>query len=383
MRNISYSCFFLAVIILMASCTSSKKLLEKGRYDAAIEKAVKKLRKNPNDSDELYVLQEAFKQANLFDTQRIQFLEKEDREANWLEIYFLYSDLKNRQDVIRSLPSSVRNQFTLVNYDEEIIQAKESAAEAMYQQGLDYLKRGDRQSARLAYQEFVRVKEIYSDYKDVNRLLKESRYAGTNFVLLQVENNSDTILPKDFLAELKKISLADLNSQWVQYESQVDTSKYYDYFVVINIQRIDMSPERVKEQTYTEAKEIQDGMRYVFDRNGNVKKDSLGNDMQVPNMVTISADVKEIRQFKEAVVAGSIAYVNLQNDQLMHTDKLSVNAVFEHFSTGVSGDIRALSKESREKAGSRPVPFPSDEMMLLDARRSVESASESLYPSKS
>lgn len=367
MRKTSYFCLLLGAVLLVASCTSSKELLEKGRYDDAIEKAAKKLRKNPDDSDELYVLREAFEQANAFDTQRIQFLEKEDHEGNWLEIYFLYTQLKDRQNVIRSLPGSVRDQFNLVNFDDEIIHAKKSAAESLYQQGLDYLERGDRQSARLAYQEFTKVKDIYPDYKDINRLLEESRYAGTNFVLLQVENNSDTILPKDFVAELKEISLVDLNSQWVQYESKADTSKYYDYFVVVNIQSIDVSPETVKEHTYTETKEIQDGRRYIYDDNGNVRKDSLGNDIQIPNMVTISADVKETVQYKEADVAGSIAYVNLQNDQLIHTDKLSVTAVFEHFSAVVSGDRRALSSESREKVGGRPVQFPSNELMLMDA----------------
>jgi tetratricopeptide (TPR) repeat protein len=148
--------------------------LEKGRYDDAIEKAAKKLRKNPNDSDELYVLKEAFEQANMFDEQRIQFLEAENREENWLEIYLLYSQLKSRQDVIRSLPSSIRNQFALVNYNDEIIQSKESAAEALYQQGLAYLDRGDRRSARLAYDEFIGVTEIYPDYKDDNQLFEEA-----------------------------------------------------------------------------------------------------------------------------------------------------------------------------------------------------------------
>lgn len=367
MRKFTYSWIALAVIFMVMSCASSEKLLEKGRYDDAIEKAAKKLRKNPNDSDELYVLKEAYAQANMFDKQEIQFLEAENRDENWLEIYLLYSQLERRQDVIRSLPGSIRNQFALVNYDDEIIQSKEAAAEAMYQQGLDYLDRGDRRSARLAYNEFIGVTEIYPDYKDVNRLIEEARYLGTNFVLLQIENNSNAVLPEDFAAELKKISLTDLNTQWLQYETYADTSRYYDYYVVVNIRQIDVSPESVREQTYTESKEIQDGMKYVLDENGNVKKDSLGNDIRVPNMVTISAEVKESIQHKEAVVAGSIDYVDLSTEQLMETEKISVTAVFEHFSAVVSGDKRALSEKSKEKVGSRPIPFPPDGAILMDA----------------
>ncbi|MGD8427216.1 MAG: hypothetical protein PVH63_06270 [Balneolaceae bacterium] len=365
MRKLGY--LLLSAIILLTACTSSKKLLEKGQYDKAIQKAAKKLRKDPNDSEELYVLKEAYKQANMFDKDQIDFLEKENRDENWLDIYFLYTSLENRQDIIRSLPTSVRSQFTLVDYDDEIIQSKKGAAEAQYEKGLNYLDRGDRLSARRAYDEFLGVTDIYPDYKDVKKLLREAEYKGTNFVLLKVENNSDKVLPEDFDSELRKISTGDINSQWVQYETYADSTVRYDYYVVINIKDIEMSPETVEKRSYTDSKEIQDGMKYVLDANGNVKKDSTGNDIKVPNMVTVSAEVQEAVQHKNARVAGSIDYIDLRSNQLIKTDNISANAVFEHYSSTFSGNEDALSKESRKKIGNRPIPFPTNEAMLMDA----------------
>ena len=378
MRTFTYSILCLFIVSLLSACTSSKKLLEKGRYDQAIEKSAKKLRKDPNDSDELYVLKEAYRKANTFDHERIDFLKKEQREDNWLEIYYLYSQLEQRQDIIRSLPTNVRKQFALVDYDDEIIESKESAAEAMYQHGVDYLERGDRQNARLAYDEFMGVRDIYPDYKDVGKLLQEARYRGTNFVLLQIENNSNMALPRNFESELQKISLGDLNSAWVQYETYADSSTYYDYYVVINIKEIAVSPESIEKRTYTDTKEIQDGMRYVFDENGNVKKDSTGNDIKVPNMITVSAQVTESVQHKQAVVAGSIDYIDLANNQLVKTQKLSVNAVFEHYSAVANGDERALTADSREIVGSRPLPFPPNETMLMDAAELLKNRAKAI-----
>jgi len=378
MRTFTYSILCLFIIGLLSACTSSQKLLEKGKYDQAIEKSAKKLRKDPGDSEELYVLKEAYRKANTFDQERIDFLKKEQREDNWLEIYYLYSQLEQRQDIIRSLPTSVRKQFTLVDYDDEIIESKESAAEAMYQQGMDYLERGDRQNARLAYDEFLGVRDIYPDYKDVGQLLQEARYRGTNFVLLQIENNSDMALPRNFENELQKIGLGDLNSTWVQYETYADSSTYYDYYVVINIKEIAVSPESIEKRTYTETKEIKDGMKYVFDENGNVKKDSTGNDIKVPNMITVSAQVTESAQHKQAVVAGSIDYIDLANNQLVKTQKLSVNAVFEHYSAVATGDERALSEDSREIVGSRPIPFPPNETMLMDAAELLKNRAKAI-----
>ena len=41
--------FIFILTIILSGCGSSKKQLQKGNYDAAIEKAVKQLRKDPND----------------------------------------------------------------------------------------------------------------------------------------------------------------------------------------------------------------------------------------------------------------------------------------------------------------------------------------------
>lgn len=365
-------------ILLLSACTSSKKLLEKGQYDKAIEKSAKALRKNSNDSNELYVLKEAYSQANLFDKERIDFLEAEGRDENWLEIYLLYSQLENRQDVIRSLPTGVRSQFKLVDYDEDIIQSKQSAAEALYQRGVEYLERGDHQSARQAYQQFLEVKNIYADYKDVNQRLDEARLLGTNFVLLRIENNSDKVLPEDFDTELRKIGLGDLNTQWLRYETYADSSLYYDYSIVLNIQGIEVSPEQMKTKKYTETKKIQDGMKYVLDENGNVKKDSLGNDIKMPNMVTIAADVTESVQRKKALVGGSIDYIDLRTKQLMKTEKIAVEAVFEYYSAVATGNPKALSEETSQKVGRRPAPFPSNEAMLIDAAQNLKERAKTI-----
>lgn len=370
--------FVILIVGLFLGCTSSKELLQKGRYDQAIRKSAEALREEPNNTEELYVLKEAYQKANVFDRERISFLKMENRDGNWLEIYNLYTQLRNRQAIIRALPSSVRTQFTLVDYNAEIIHAKKAAAEASYQKGLDYLDRGYRESARLAWQEFVKVTNIYPDYKNVRQLMTEAKYLGTNFVLLRVENNSESVLPEDFSEALRKISFANLNSQWVQYETNPDSSLQYDYAVIINIRDIQISPATIEKKHYTETKEIQDGMKYVLDANGNVKKDSLGNDIKVPNMLTVSAKVTESVQHKAARVSGTIDYLNLSTEQLVKTDNISVNAVFEHFSAVASGYEEALSDESLQKISNRPVPFPSNEMMLMDAARLLKDRAKAI-----
>ena len=372
------SSFILIAILLISACTSSEKLLEKGKYDQAIEKSVKALRKDANDGKELKVLKEAYQKANYFDKERIDFLENEDRDENWVEIYDLYNRLESRQDWIRTLPTKLLNNFSLQDYDNELIASKENAAEVSYQNGLDYLERGDRESARLAYREFERTKFIYDNYKNVDQYLNEALFLGTSNVLFKVENNSEVILPRDFDYELKKISLKDLNRQWTNFDTYADTSLYYDYYIVLDLKQIRVSPESIDKESFTETKEVQDGMKYVFDENGNVKKDSLGNDIKVPNMVTISAKVTESRQHKHGYISGSIDYINLTTEQLIKTENISVESVFEHYSSLVSGNEEALSEETREKLKNEPIPFPSDEALLMDAASLLKDRSKAI-----
>jgi hypothetical protein len=361
------SSVFLLSFVLLMGCASSEKYLQKGQYEKAIDKSVKKLRKDPGNEKELYVLKEAYGKATDFDLDRIQFLEKEGRESNYVEMYDLYVRLDNRQNKLKTLPSSVLREFTLVEYDDRLIASKEQAAEVSYAQGVDYLDKGGRVNARRAYREFETVKSIYSTYKDVDAKLSQARYEGTNQVLFVIENNSESALPSRFDEELRKIGLANLNDTWIQYSVYEDEEVDYDYLVVLNLRNIIVSPEQVTKDQYTDSKEIQDGTKYVLDERGNVKKDSLGNDMREPNFITVEAKVTETRQYKEGIVGGSIEYVNVDTDQLEKREEVSVTAFFEHFSGSFSGHERALSKESKEIIDVNTLPFPSNESLLMNA----------------
>ena len=229
---------------LLLSCASSQKLLEKGKYEKAINKSAEKLRKDPGDNDELRVLKEAYYQANRIDKDRIEFLEREGRDQNWLEIYNLYVRLDNRQDKVEALPQRVRSEFDFVDYDDKIIESKETAASVAYERGMELLQQGGKINARDAYYKFEEAYNIYPDYKDVRQRIDQAHYRGMNHVFFTLENNSQVLLPEDFAIELKKIALKDLNTLWVNFDTYEDTTRAYDYFVMLNIKDIAISPEQ-------------------------------------------------------------------------------------------------------------------------------------------
>lgn len=357
----------LLISFLLLSCTSSKKMLERGQYDRAIERSTEKLIKKPSNSKELTVLEEAYELANMFDQKRIDFLELEGREESWVEIYQLYEQMNWRQNRVRRLPAQLRNRFTFYNYDQEIIESKSAAAEISYKRGLEYMEMDDKMSARQAFYEFETAAQIYPGYENVDQNMEQALLRGANYALFIIENNSGMILPEYFDSELKKVSLRDQSSRWVVFDTYENENIDYNYFVTLNITDINFSPERIEQKTFTESNEIEDGLRYELDENGNVRKDSLGNDIQVPNLVTVTAEVTENIQSKSAFVAGSLDFYELESDQLIRTDNIAVEAVFRHQFGNYTGNREALSEESMKIIRGREIPFQSNESMLMNA----------------
>jgi len=132
----------------------------------------------------------------------------------------------------------------------------------------------------------------------------------------------------------------------------------------LNLNEIHASPEQIKEIHYSETKEIQDGFQYALDSNGNVLKDSLGNDIKVPKYVKVTCNIIEIHQFKSVAVGSRISVFNDANQPILH-EVLTGEWVFDNRYITFAGDERAMSEETKQKLNWRPLPFPATEYMIL------------------
>jgi len=358
----------LSFLILLASC-SSNHYLKQAQFDPAIYASVKKLRKNPNKDKEISTLKYAYNKANELDKDRLDFLYASGEENIWEEAHNRYTSLYTRQQLVKTLPDNVLSaiDYQYVNYAEKITQTKQNAAAYHYELGLDLLEQNDKYKAREAYTSFATAKSYYPNYKDLTQKLYEAQYLGTNHVLFRMVNESQTQLPEDFENELLKISLKDLNGKWIDYDTKDDGSTNYDYYIQLSLRNIMVSPEENQTNTYTEEKEIEDGFKYQLDANGNVQKDTAGNDIKLPIYKIITCNVVETIQHKEALITGTVDYIDTYDGQLMKTHPVTAQMIFDHKSYATYGNVEALKNETRSKIGLKALPYPSDAEMLLDA----------------
>lgn len=369
----------LAFAIFVTSCARTQKLVEQGRYDEAVELATRKLSgKKRKKIKHVKALEKAFEKATQQDMQRIARLE--NRPGSEERIVDIYRHIRLRQEKVAPLlpllsVKGYQAEFRFVKVDELETAAMKKAAKALYttaEYQLVDAERGDKLAARDAFHNLEKIENYFSNYRNVNELKFKARELGTTHVLFEMKNNAQVILPSEFENEVLRMGVDELNSGWNQFHLSESATEKIDLKVRMNLTQIDVSPERIKEREYVDSKEIEDGFDYVLDANGNVMKDTLGNDIKVPRRVLIRARVFEVFQSKAAIVSGHLEYFDARNGDLIRSTPISVEAVFENYASNFTGDRRALSAFSRGRCDTRPLPFPLDEELLMQAAEEMK-----------
>jgi len=371
--------FLFILTILISGCGSSKKQLQKGNYDAAIEKAVKQLRKNPSDEKQIEILSQSYKIANEQDNERIRFLKMEGRPDSWDEIYLNYKAMNDRQSLVRSvtpLNSNGRSvDFPYIDYMPEMVSAKRKAADFYYAHGNELMKSGIKESYRQAFNEYVRAKQYVGDYEGIDSKIQEAKYLGMSRVFISVRNSSVLKFPPEFEQDLLALDLPRLNSDWVEYHTQnLNENTKYDYYVNVNVKIIAVSPDQTIQRDSVIKRDVEDGFTYVLDKKGNVMKDSLGNDIRQKKYKTLQCALVETIQTKACRIDGDVEVIQLNPDKVMKKDPIGAQSNFENISSRALGDVKALNQQQLERTKTAIVPFPSDIDMVLRCSESLKMA---------
>lgn len=365
----------------LSSCTSPQKLVDSGNYDAAIQAATRRLAGQKQKKAKLVLaLEEGFAKATERDMRLAERLRRQGQAENWPEINEAYRRIRNRQEMIEPLlplisKEGIKANFQFVHVDGLEYESRQKAAEYLYARAsglLETARRGDKLAAREAYAELDKIDGYFQDYKDKGQLKETAHELGTTHILVRLENNSRALMPAALEQEIRRISVRDLNSFWRAYYTEKARGADYDYEVVMRINGLEAGPNVVKEREFEETKEIEDGFDYVLDKRGNVMKDSLGNDIKVPRKVLIRARVFETYQTKVASITGRIEVYDLGTRELVDTQPLAADAVFENYASTFRGDKRALSSQTAKRIGNHPMPFPTDEELLLTASEQLK-----------
>ena len=374
-----FSPFLFILILLVSGCGSSKKQLQKGNYDAAVQKAVKQLRKDPSDVKQIDILDQAYRIANDQDNEKVRLLKLEGKPNNWDEIYLVYKTLNDRQALVRTvtpLNSNGRSiSYPQVDYMPDMVNAKRKAADYYFGHGNELMKSGIKESYRQAYAEFIRAKEYVGDYEGIDNKIMEAKNQGISRVFVSIQNSSVLQFPKEFEDDLLTLDFPRLNSDWVEYYTQnLNGRTQYDYFVNVNVKNVAVSPDQSLQTDSVIKRDIEDGFSYVLDKNGNVMRDSLGNDIKMKKYKTVQCALVQTAQSKACRIDGDVEVISMNPSKTLTKDPIGAQSNFENISSRALGDTQALNAKQLERTKTAIVPFPTDVDMIVRCSESMKKA---------
>jgi hypothetical protein len=166
-----------------------------------------------------------------------------------------------------------------------------------------------------------------------------------------------------------------LSNEWVEYHfKHVDSNINYDYEILVKILSIAVSPDQIKDTDEIFTKKINDGFDYVLDDNGNVMKDTAGNDIKIQRFKEITCTLIETQQFKSVEIRGEVEILATNPARLLQKGPFGASNQFEHSSARAVGDVGALTDEALAKTKNEKIPFPTDVEMVMTCTETVKPA---------
>jgi hypothetical protein len=370
------------VLSVLVSCVGKKQIekqLHSGNYDYAITKALKKLNNNKDKKRKqqyVVMLKDAYNKVVEQDLNTITHLQKDGNPESYKRIFDIYLDLEARQNAIKPvLPLKIGNKVLTLDfndYSNDIVEYRYKVSDYLIDKGITLLDSNDKNKARKAYEIFEYIEDINPNFEETRDLLLESHEKGTDYVFVNIENQTQQIIPQRLENDVLDFDTYGLNDFWTVYHAISNKDIDYDYAIKLQLKQINVSAEHIYETQLLRKKDIVDGWEYLLDENGNVAKDSLGNDIKVDKIITAKARFFEFNQSKSTQVIAKVVYSNLKANQFLESFSIDSEYVFENKYATVRGDRRALKAYELKLLKNRRVRFPSNEQMVFDTAEDLK-----------
>lgn len=374
----------LLALIILTSCSSVKKTqraLNSGDYIKAINESVEQLQNNKySNKSAIYVdlLKQSYDKYRERTINQISFMERETLRDNSKAIYESYVSLQSIQNRIKPLlPLQLETgevvAFEFYDVTDNLLVEKENYANYLYTKASELLRSKDKIDKRLAYNSFVELEKLAPGYRNTSELKREAYLNGIDLILVSLYNDTKQVIPVQVEERLLNFSIFNVNDLWTEYHINERENVNYDYSIEIYFTSIQFSPERLLERQIPIEREILDGWRYKTDSRNNYVLDENGNKIKEDIIISKEGILSETVQSKEVSVIAEVNYFDLNTEQKINSYPLESTFVFENRFASFEGDQRILNKDEIYLLRGRPVKYPPDNQMLIDASEDIKS----------
>lgn len=348
-------------IILILSCVSAEKALDRGDYKDAVWKAVKKLKKSPKDSNAKKTLKRSYPLFVEKYREEIAVSANQRDPLRWEKVLKKYETLEEAYQQIRDTPAA-RRAVSAISFSRDIYDTKEKVLEARYALGDELLATGDRADARKAYDHFEYILKKQDVYKDTNIRLEDAKEAATLFIAIAPIPSPGFRMESSIIAfenELAEQLREQNNNDFIQYIEPANRfgipAEAIDQVVEIRFYDFRLGDTQQREQTFNRTRDD------VATTEVNI------GDSTVVTPIIVEAQVycftREIRSTGRLELEIIDNYTGRREERERFDATHTFTDIWGYF----DGDSRALNPTDRDCLDRRnPPPLPREEDLFTE-----------------
>ncbi|GGH13687.1 hypothetical protein [Pedobacter zeae] len=352
MKNISRLRYFIYLsLLIIGGCTTGKKALQKGDYDASVEKSVSRLQNSPKNSEAMEVLKTAYDLALKDHLRKIDEAKMSNDLFRWESIMYDYQKINQLADEINSCPACLAIVPNPSKYITELAESKYNAAGARYNSGLGYLREKTRQTAKKAYYEFEKTLNLQPNYKDAKAKMEDAYWAAVTRVVVQ---------PIIVNSSLYKLSADYFQQQIDQYIAKYTRNRFVIFYSEEQATNQKIVPDQVLSLNFDD---FVVGQTYVKERVEKLKRDSVvigETRTKRPVYGTVKATLSIFEKNISSSGLLDMSITDWKTRKLLRQQKFPGTYIWCDSWASFQGDERALSKEqlimTRRKETLPPPP---------------------------
>ncbi len=349
---------FLVLLVLttfLLSCNTGKNALKKGDYYEATIQSVKHLRSNPDSKSALSTIKQSYPMALDYFRQKIEQMTISDTPDKYLTIAESYRKLNTLADEITRCPAALNAVKPVTYFHDQLRKAEEVAVEEQYDYGVNLLKSGNIEDARLAVEKFDWVNKTRPGFSDINNMLSKAEDMATLKVV--VEN----------LPYMGDIYLANVNRFYSNLYT--DIKKYGQKRFVRFYQPKEAEESHVVPHHVVKLQFIDFSVGNIFEKETEkeLKKDSVvvttyKDDKGVTHNAYGTVKAKVNIHERNIVSRGilEVRIIDYQSNSVIETKRYPGEYIWRNNWASYNGDERALTDEikrmTREKQVMPPLP---------------------------
>ena len=352
---------------------SAQRFHKKQDYHQAVLYASKSLKLNAKNKKALNLFERSYHLAIEDHRSNISDLEKIEDDSKWPRLYYAYDNLQNLSDELVSLkpivnlenenaPAVLRYEMDLPiqDYKKELNRIAPLAAEYDYKKGLEYRKRKDKESQKVAAKAFKSAHQFVPNYKNSKELYDETRAAALmTLLILPFDGNNnlvnyirDQIMmiqtnnPKEFLQIITRDQLSStLLEQKLQLSGMVDNDQIVEIGELAAANQILsaslITTHRPSETIVTE--DIKQEKKVVVRKEKYVDDDGVEKTKKIKE--NVYATIAHYKKSAEANLRLTYRITDVISGLPLYSGTVKSEAKFFHEWATYEGDKRALNRQ--------------------------------------